>query len=134
MLTFVSDLYGGRISDKEITRRSGLLQKLEPGDSIMADRGFDIDDMLPPGVSTNVPPFLGDRSQLEPGEVLSTRRIATVRIHVERAIERIKNFRIPHCFPAMLCPLADHIVKTCAFLTLFEDPLVPCANAPFTRG
>ena len=59
VLTFVSDLYGGRISEKEITRRSGLLQKLEPGDSLMVDRGFDIDGMLPPGVSTNVPPFLG---------------------------------------------------------------------------
>ena len=70
---------------------------MEPGDSIMADRGFDI-DVLPDRVSTNIPPFLGSRKQLESEEVVSTRWIATVHIHVERAIERIKNFRIAHFY------------------------------------
>ena len=54
---FVSSLYGGRISDKELTKRSGLLQKMEPRYSIMANRGFDIDDVLPDRVSTNIPRF-----------------------------------------------------------------------------
>lgn len=49
----VSQLYEGSISDKEIVRRSGFLeilkQKLQtseilPGDTIMADKGFDIDE------------------------------------------------------------------------------------------
>ena len=44
---FLSEVYDGRISDKDITRRSGIIEKVEPGDSIMADRGFDISDMLP---------------------------------------------------------------------------------------
>ena len=69
---------------------------MEPGYSIMVDRGFDIDDVLPDRVSTNISLFLGSRKQLESEEVVSTRRIATVRIHVERAIERIKNFHITH--------------------------------------
>ena len=120
---FVSSLYGGRISDKELTKRSGLLQKMEPGYFIRADRGFDIDDVLPDWVSTNIPPFLGSWKQLESEEseeVVSTRWIATVHIHVERAIERIKNFRITHFFQATLCPIAEHIVHVCAFLTLFD--------------
>ena len=107
------------------------MEKMEPGDSIMADRGFDIDDVLPDRVSTNIPPFLGSRKQLESEEVVSTRRIATVRIHVERAIERIKNFRITHFFQATLCPIAEHIVHVSAFLTLFDEPLLPSEKPPF---
>ena len=45
-VTFVSDLYSGAISDKHLTRRCGLLDLLEPGDSVMADRDFDIKEDL----------------------------------------------------------------------------------------
>ena len=55
----------------------------------------------------------------------ATRRIASVRIHVERAIERLKNYRILHFIPSSLCPIAEHMVNACAFLTQFMEPLVP---------
>ena len=61
----------------------------------MADRGFNIqDDLTPLGVRVNIPPFLRGKEQLEPDELVETRRIASLRIHVERAMERIKNFHI----------------------------------------
>ena len=38
--------YTEAISDKEITRCSGILDLRENGDSVMADKGFDIKDLL----------------------------------------------------------------------------------------
>ena len=65
VVTLVSDLFPGSISDKEIVRRSGLLRLLEVGYSIMVDRSFDIeDDIAPLGVRVNIPPFLKGKQQI----------------------------------------------------------------------
>ena len=64
---------------------------LERGDSIMADRRFDIlEDLAPRGVKLNIPPFLQVRVKWM-REMIETRRIATLRIHVERCIEQIED-------------------------------------------
>ena len=58
---FVSELFGGSISDQELVIRSHLLDLMPSvgyGASIMADKGFDIQDLLVPyGVKLNIPPF-----------------------------------------------------------------------------
>ena len=59
LVTFVSKLWSGRVTDKMLTKESGLLDMLDYGDNVMADRGFDIADILPDGVLLNIPPFKG---------------------------------------------------------------------------
>ena len=44
--SFISDLYFGAISDRAITIKSGLLEQLEPMDDVMADRGFNLRDLI----------------------------------------------------------------------------------------
>lgn len=43
-ISFLSTCVEGRMSDKEITEQSRLLQHLLPGDIVLADRGFTIDE------------------------------------------------------------------------------------------
>ncbi|XP_077484269.1 uncharacterized protein LOC144094216 isoform X1 [Amblyomma americanum] len=46
LIMFVSDVYGGRASDKYIVRTCGVEDYLLPGDEIMADRGFKLEPHL----------------------------------------------------------------------------------------
>ena len=125
MLLFVSPLFPGCISDKDLTRRCGILDILEPGDSVMADRGFDIEEnLILRGVSLNIPPFMRGKKQLSENEVVTTRRIASLRIHVERAVGRIKNYHIfDRALPATMTTIADRIFFVCCVLTNFQSPL-----------
>lgn len=125
-VTFISDLWGGRVSDKVITKESGVLNFLQPGDNVMCDRGFEIKDILPAGVTLNIPPFKLNRNQLSAKEVEDTLKIACVRIHVERAIGRIKNYHIlDGIMPLSLKHIANQIFTVVSFLTNFLPPLVP---------
>ena len=55
VVTFVSSLYTGCTSDVEITKLSGILDLLEPGDDVMADKGFTFKKMLEDrGVTLNI--------------------------------------------------------------------------------
>ena len=46
VISFVSRGWGGRASDKHITENCGILKKLLPGDQVMADRGFTVQESL----------------------------------------------------------------------------------------
>ena len=88
-MTFISQLFNGSVSDREIVSRSGFLEPSlwNSQDSAMADRGFvNYDELKELGVALNIPCFLTGRDQLTAAEVKESQSIASVRIHVERAI------------------------------------------------
>ena len=77
----MSQLYPGSLSDKEIVARCGILHPglWEKGDSIMADRGFTIQEILDPlGVKVNIPAFLDGKEQLDKEDVVMSQTIASV--------------------------------------------------------
>ena len=47
-VSFVSCVAGGGMSDKRLVKESGILSKFEPGDTVLADRGFNIQELLLP--------------------------------------------------------------------------------------
>ena len=122
--SFISPMYGGSISDRQLFIESGLLEKLDPGDSIMADKGFNISDILEcNGVTLNIPPRKND-SQLSEKELIETRRKASLRIHIERAFKRVKDFKILDIIPNNMAGLSSELFFVCAMLTNFGRPLV----------
>ena len=86
-ISFVSKAWGGRTSDKYLTDNCGILDKLLPGDLVLADRGFTIQESLMfKHAQLAIPAFTRGKEQLDPVDVEGTRGIANVRIHVERVI------------------------------------------------
>ena len=87
-ICYISSVFVGSISDVELTRVGRFLTTLQdkPGVFIMADKGFTIKDMLKElNIELKIPPFLERKQQLPPEEVQAGRKIASLRIHVERA-------------------------------------------------
>ena len=128
-VSYISDAYGGRASDREIIERSTLNKSqglFDKGDSIMADRGIMVQDLfLEKGVKVNVPTKLKGRQQLDEHEVIGDRRIASKRIHVERVIGLAKTYKIlKKVLPAHRLFLGNRIINVCFMLTLFRKSIV----------
>lgn len=99
-INYVSKGYGGRTSDILITEVSDFLKVAPNNCSIMADRGFKgITKFLTPKNCVLVkPPSVSSKEKPTKEEVLLSKRIASVRIHIERVIRRVREFSFlkPH--------------------------------------
>ena len=95
MFNYVSKTWGGWTSDKYITMHSGFLDIVEPCDVVLADKGFPIrEDLALCHAELLVPPGRRGIAQVTTNDLQLTQQIARRRIHVEKAIRRLKCFRI----------------------------------------
>lgn len=82
---WVSDCYGGRVTDREIVIKSGFLDQVEKGDHYIADRGFTCQDLFKArGAELQLPPFLNGREKLTLSEDQYGKILSKARVHVER--------------------------------------------------
>ncbi len=91
-VTFVSGLYAGSISDRELFKQSGIIDVLTPDMAIMVDKGFLIDNLVP--CKIHRPAFVTKGTQMSAGEVRHTQSVARLRVHVERLIRRVKEHKL----------------------------------------
>lgn len=90
-IIFISKPFGGRISDKEATKQSGFLEHLKEGDFVLADKGFLIkEEVNARHAQLGLPCFVNKGSQLHPTDVESSRKNSSLRIHVERVINVLR--------------------------------------------
>ena len=136
VISFVSRGWGGRASDRHLTENCGLLSHLQPGDQVLADRGFTVEDSV--GLycaEIKVPPFTKRKTQLSRLDVDKARQLSRVRIHVERVIgvlrqkytilESILPINMIMCDDRTETSMIDKIVVICCALCNFCDSVVP---------
>lgn len=125
---FVSKLYSGRISDKEVVNASGFLEKLQPGDAVMADKGFNIQDLLALHQTLLIAPPMMRKNNVSARASTATRRVATARVHIERIIKRLKAFNfLTGVIPLTCKPYISSAVTVCAALVNLQPGIIQVA-------
>ena len=82
-ISYFSECWRGRISDKNLTQESTFLSLLEPGDVVLADRGFTVSkDIALRGAKLIIPAFTREKTQLSWKDVEMPKQLSNVRIHV----------------------------------------------------
>ena len=92
----------------------------------MADKGFNIrDELASVGAILEGPSFLKSNTQFTEAETNNNKAIASLRIHVEREMERLKNWHIlDRKIPITMAPYASDMVVAIAASSNFLPPLV----------
>ena len=103
-----------------------MLKSVPHGRSVMADKGFDIQDLLVKhGLLLNIPPFKGSTA-LQFSDAQKTQTIARVRIHVEGVIGQVKRrYRILQSVISLLSAGSiNQIWSVCCMLTNFRKKII----------
>lgn len=89
-----SDVYPGSISDSAITEKTNILEFVSEEREVMTDRGFSIQDLCAiKGITLNRPKQK-EGSQFSAEEIQRNFDVASTRIHVERFIGRVRDWKI----------------------------------------
>ena len=106
-------------------RASGILEAIRPGDCVMADKGFNIQDLLAIRDARLIAPPIMAKNNVSAYASTATRRIATGRVHVERIIRKLKCYRILQgVIPLTVKGYVTSIVKVCAALVNLQPSLI----------
>ena len=82
-------------------------------------------------MSLNLPPYLSSGGQFSSKEIKETKTIAKLRIHVERAIRRIKEYQYSYDTPIPLSLLGtvNQLCTVTCLLVNFQGPLILKSNS-----
>ncbi|XP_032424068.1 uncharacterized protein LOC116723350 [Xiphophorus hellerii] len=86
-INFISKGWAGRTSDRLVTESCGYLNNLAPGDAVLANKGFNIEDIVAlRGARLIVPVITKGVKQLPHGEITEGKKLLSVRINMDRAL------------------------------------------------
>lgn len=129
LVNYISQGYGGRISDVCLVENCNFLNSLPSGSQIMADRGFKHIESLLLGIGSKLirPPSILLGNKLSKKEAKETKKIASLRIHIERIIRRIREFAFlkPHsCINSNFLGKLDDVIVIASGLINLQTSLI----------
>lgn len=127
LVSYVSNAYGGSTSDRQIVERSALVDMCDPKDSVMADKGFNVQDLFASrDVSINIPTFFRKKNRMSGETVVRDRKISSKRVHIERIIGLGKTYKIlVEPMSGTETKMASEIIFICYMLCNFRKCIVP---------
>lgn len=124
LVDYISSSWGGRASDRHIVDKEKVLERIPAGMSAMADKGFEVQDLLPPSVDLVIPPKVSSKQQMCDEEFFKTVDVAEPRIIVEMKMEQAKNYRILQTTtPISRIATAHQVIYNCFAFTNLLPPL-----------
>ena len=115
LVNYVSEVYGGSASDRQICERSGLVNIVDSADSIMADKGFNVHDLfLDSNIQVNIPEMFKPKTRMSERFLIKDRKIAiTITIyyytHFINPAKETSGY-----------PLQKSVIKTCSLIKVLE--------------
>ena len=125
-ISYISPAYGGSTSDRHVVERSPLVNICDPGDSIMSDKGFNVQDLFAPqDAKVNIPTFFKKKIGCQI-TVLRDRKISSKRVHIERLIGLAETFKmLKGPLNSTETKLASEKAYVCFTLCNFRKCIVP---------
>lgn len=129
LVNYISEGFGGRTTDTCLVESCDFVKTLDKGMVVMADRGFKHVEqfLLKSGVQLVRPPSVQSGVKLSKVEAKQTKQIASLRIHVERVIRRLREFNMlrPHaCVNINFLKILDDIISIACALINLQDSLI----------
>ncbi|CAM9923312.1 unnamed protein product [Ectocarpus fasciculatus] len=146
VICYISSMYGGRMSDTELVARSGVISELVEkgfgsrtaaensgggmgGYMVMADRGFNgiAMQLYEAGLGYVAPPATREHElQFKEVDAEHTRDVANLRIHVERAIGALKQWKMcENKFDSSQMDVMPLVFEVCgALVNMLNEPFV----------
>ncbi|XP_060801538.1 uncharacterized protein LOC106142105 [Amyelois transitella] len=129
LVNFISPGYGGRITDTCLVETCDFVKCLQQGMCVMADRGFKHVEVYlrQRGMVLVRPPSVQSGTKFSKAEAKETKQIASLRIHIERVIRRLREYSMlkPHaCLNLGLVKVLDDVITIACGLINLQDSLI----------
>lgn len=129
LVNYISLGYGGRITDTCLVETCNFIDFLQPKMCVMADRGFKHVEVClrKMGVQLVRPPSVVSGAKLTKSEAKETKQIASLRIHIERVIRRLRESHMlkPHaCLNLSFVKVLDDVLIIACGLINLQDSLL----------